>query len=60
MENKNLQQAATMQPSLFNRAKEMCNGKTTSELEIIARNICTSKNISYEEALEEFRKIWGN
>lgn len=54
-----LKQMAQMQSSLFNRAKEMSQGRTTSELEQIARNICTEKGISYEDALSQFKSIWG-
>lgn len=53
-----LKQMVTMQSSLFNRAKEMSEGRTTSELEQIARNICTEKGISYEDALAQFKTIW--
>ena len=58
--NQNLNQAATMHPSLFKRAQEMSSGKTASELEQIARNICTTKGIEYEDALKQFKQIWGN
>lgn len=58
MDQNQLKQAATMKSSLFNRAKEMSKGKTNSELEQIARNICTEKGISYEEALSQFKTIW--
>lgn len=57
--NQSLNQMATMQPLLFNRAKEMSKGKTTSELETIARNICAEKGIEYEEALKQFKNFWG-
>lgn len=56
--NQNLNQVATMQPSLFKRAQEMSNGKTTSELEQIARNICATKGIEYEDALKQFKQMW--
>lgn len=57
--DQSLKQAAAMQTSLFNRAKEMTRGKTESELEQVARNICAEKGISYESALQQFNKIWG-
>lgn len=57
--NQSLNQATTMYPSLFKRAQEMSNGKTTAELETIARNICTTKGIQYEEALNQFKQMWG-
>ena len=32
-------------------------GKTPSELEQIAKNICASKGVNYEEALNAFRQM---
>ena len=57
--NRSLDQAAAMNPSLFKRAQEMSNGKTISELEQIAHNICATKGIEYEDALKQFKQIWG-
>lgn len=57
--NQNLNQATAMQPSLFKRAQEMSEGKTTSELEQIARNICATKGIEFETALAQFKEMWG-
>lgn len=56
--NRNLDQAIAMHPSLFKRAQEMSNGKTISELEQIAHNICATKGIEYEDALEQFKQMW--
>lgn len=39
---------------LFKRAQEMAQGKSRTELEQIARNICEQKGISYEEAYKAF------
>lgn len=57
--DQNLNQATMMQPSLFKRAQEMSEGKTTSELEQIARNICATKGIAFEDALSQFKQMWG-
>lgn len=55
----NLKQLATAEPSLFKRAKEMSEGRTESELEQVARNICATKGISYDNALEQFNQMWN-
>lgn len=55
----NLKQVATMQPSLFKRAQEMASGKTESQMEEIARNICATKGINYDDALKQFNAMWG-
>ena len=57
--NQNLNQTAAQNQSLFKRAQEMSQGKNTAELEQIARNICASKGISFEDALQQFKQIWG-
>lgn len=57
--NQQLQKEITMQPSLFKRAQEMSSGKTNSELETIARNICATKGIDFEEALKQFNLMLG-
>ena len=46
-----------MNSPLFNRAQQMAEGKTPSELEQIAKNICASKGVNYEEALNAFRQM---
>lgn len=54
-----LKQQAESQASLFKRAQEMANGKTTSELEQIARNICATKGVDFDDALKQFKQMWG-
>lgn len=54
-----IRQAANQHQSLFKRAQEMSQGKNTQELEQIARNICKSKGISFEDALQQFKQLWG-
>lgn len=54
-----LKQEAVNQSSLFNRAQQMASGKTDSELEQIARNICATKGIDFDEALKQFKVMWN-
>lgn len=54
-----IRQAAKQNQSLFKRAQEMSQGKNAQELEQIARNICNSKGISFEDALQQFKQLWG-
>ena len=54
-----LKQEAANQSSLFSRAQQMANGKTDSELEQIARNICATKGIDFDEALKQFKEMWN-
>lgn len=51
-----LYQQMTSSP-LFNRAQQMADGKSPAELEQIARNICVSKGVNYDEAVKAFRQI---
>lgn len=44
---------------LFKRAQQMAEGKTPQELEQIARNICGSKGVNYDEAVTMFRQMVG-
>ena len=59
MNQTTLKQEAANQSSLFNRAKQMASGKTDSELEQIARNICATKGIDFDEALKQFKAMWN-
>lgn len=54
-----LKQEAANQSSLFNRAQQMASGKTDFELEQIARNICATKGIDFDEALKQFKAMWN-
>ena len=54
-----LKQKAANQSSLFSRAQQMASGKTDSELEQIARNICATKGIDFDEALKQFKVMWN-
>ena len=54
-----LKQEAVNQSSLFSRAQQMASGKTDSELEQIARNICATKGIDFDEALKQFKAMWN-
>lgn len=40
---------------LFARAQQMANGKTDSELEQTARNLCQNMGVDYEEAKQQFQ-----
>ncbi len=42
---------------LFSRAQLMANGKSDTELEQIARNICKEKGIDYSQALTTFKQF---
>ena len=54
-----LKQEAANQSLLFSRAQQMASGKTDSELEQIARNICATKGIDFDEALKQFKAMWN-
>ena len=54
-----VKQGAANQSSLFSRAQQMASGKTDSELEQIARNICATKGIDFDEALKQFKAMWN-
>lgn len=41
---------------LFNRAEKMANGKSSKELEQIAKNLCKEKGISFEDAWRFFQQ----
>lgn len=56
----NLEQLKQLsQNPLFNRAQKMAEGKSPSELEQIARNLCSQKGINYEDALSQFKQQFG-
>ena len=59
MNQMTLKQEAANHSSLFNRAQQMASGKTDSELEQIARNICATKGIDFDEALKQFKAMWN-
>lgn len=59
MNQMTLKQEAANQSLLFNRAQQMASGKTDSELEQIARNICVTKGIDFDEALKQFKAMWN-
>lgn len=44
---------------LFKRAREMADGKSSDEIQQIARNICAQKGVDFDEALTEFKKMVG-
>ena len=46
-----------MNSPLFNQAQQMANGKSPAELEQIARNICASRGVNYDEAVSLFRQM---
>ena len=54
-----LKQEAANQSSLFSCVQQMASGKTDSELEQIARNICATKGIDFDEALKQFKEMWN-
>ena len=45
---------------LFERAQLMAQGKSSTELEQIARNICEQKGIKYEDAYKAFCQMLNN
>ena len=59
MNQMTLKQEAANQSLLFSRAQQMASGKTDSELEQIARNICATKGIDFDEALKQFKAMWN-
>lgn len=44
---------------LFQRAKQMAEGKSPQELHQIATNICKEKGLDLNQILEEFKKQFG-
>ena len=44
---------------LFKRAQEMADGKSSDEIQQIAKNICAQRGVNFDEALTEFKKIVG-
>ena len=59
MNQTTLKQEAANQSSLFNRAQQMASGKTDSELEQIARNICATKGLEFDAAFQQFQGMWN-
>lgn len=57
-QNALLQQMTTS--PLFKRAQEMAYGKSPNELEQIAKNICATKGVNYNEAVNAFKQMFGN
>ena len=49
-------QLASSSP-LYQRAVQMAEGKTSAELEQVAKNICEQKGIKYEDALKAFSQM---
>jgi hypothetical protein len=41
---------------LFNRAEKMAEGKSSSELEQVARNLCKQRGIDYDYAWQAFQQ----
>ena len=42
---------------LYARAQQMANGKSSEQLEQIAKNICKEKGINYEQAMRQFQSF---
>ena len=42
---------------LYARAQQMANGKSSEQLEQIAKNICKEKGIDYEQAMSRFQSF---
>lgn len=60
MQNLPPQLQQMMSSPLFSRAQEMYNScKTPDELENVARNICQSKGIDYNDAFNQFKQMMG-
>lgn len=51
-----LYQLASSLP-LYQRAVQMADGKSSQELEQVAKNICEQKGIKYEDALKAFSQM---
>ena len=49
-------QIASSSP-LYQRAQEMANGKSTEELEQVAKNLCEQKGISFDDAYKAFTQM---
>ena len=43
--------------ALYNRAKEMTEGKNEQQLEELARNLCSQRGIDLDSAVKQFRQI---
>jgi hypothetical protein len=41
---------------LFNRAEQMVSGKTSEEIEQIAKNLCQQRGINFDEAWKMFQQ----
>lgn len=44
---------------LFKRAQEMAQGKSETELQQIALNLCKERGLDFEEAFAAFQKQFG-
>lgn len=44
---------------LFQRAQEMARGKSTQELEQVARNLCQQRGIDLDSAMNQFKQMMG-
>ena len=42
---------------LYARAQQMANGKSSEQLEQIAKNICKEKGIDYKQAMSQFQSF---
>lgn len=42
---------------LYARAQQMANGKSSEQLEQIAKNICKEKGVDYEQAMHQFQSF---
>ena len=55
-----IMQNLMFQNPLFQRAVQMCQGKSEAELIQTAENICKEKGISVEEAKQAFNSMFNN
>lgn len=44
---------------LFKRAQEMAYGKSPEAIQDIARNLCSQRGVSLDEALSQFKRMFG-
>lgn len=45
------------QNPLFARAQQMAKGKSSSELEQVAKNLCKEKGIDFDQAVQQFKQV---
>ncbi len=44
---------------LFKRAQEMAAGKSSEDIQNIARNLCAQRGVDFDDALIQFKKMFN-